>query len=208
MLAKAVFRESGPGPILLRVAPAPPVKNGIDEAGPTATLHQLAEHITAIGNYVAAACRLREVEPPGAFASHVGDILGKAMAQVREAGRAIQELRAVVGSGDADPRADPRSANQSVGGPYRVHFLNEFARANSVTRVCQRMITIRSARSPERAVEAAMKRFARVERIAHWRVHAQIIALEVVGAETALFGIFRDRPRKGARPSPSVKPSF
>ncbi len=65
---------------------------------------------------------------------------------------------------------------------YRISFINEFARNRSLFRVCQRAIVIRSARSRERAIEAAKKRFARLEGICDWRIHASIIEIEALGA--------------------------
>ena len=47
----------------------------------------------------------------------------------------------------------------------------------------QRLITIRSARSPERAVEAAKKRFARLEGIRDWKIHAALIEMEAIDLE-------------------------
>jgi hypothetical protein len=197
MSAKAASPESGPGPVSLGVAPAIPAKNGIDEAGPTATLHQLAEHITAIGSYVAAACRLHEVEPVAVFASHAGEILSKAMAQVHEAGRAIHELHAGMVARDIVSPADARSADQSRGGPYRVHFLNEFARANSVMRACQRTITILThPRARRRSREEALRPGRAHRRLAASRTDHR--ALEVAGAETYLSPL--RFARRGCRP--------
>jgi hypothetical protein len=45
------------------------------------------------------------------------------------------------------------------------------------------LITIRSARSPERAVEAAKKRFARLEGILDWKIHAGLIEMEAIDLE-------------------------
>jgi hypothetical protein len=46
---------------------------------------------------------------------------------------------------------------------YRVFFINEIPRNGKLFRCCQRSIVIRSARNRERAIEAAKKRFARLE---------------------------------------------
>jgi hypothetical protein len=48
---------------------------------------------------------------------------------------------------------------------YGVCFINEIPRNEKLFRCCQRSIIIRSARTPERAVEAAKKRFAKLEGI-------------------------------------------
>jgi hypothetical protein len=63
---------------------------------------------------------------------------------------------------------------------YRVCFLNEIPRNGQLFRCCQRAIVIRSARSPERAVEAAKRRFARLEGIRDWKVHAGQIEVEAI----------------------------
>ena len=67
---------------------------------------------------------------------------------------------------------------------YRVCFLNEFARGNTIVRPCQRTIIIRSARSRERAVAAAKERFARLEGIRDWRIHAKIIEVDIIDADS------------------------
>jgi hypothetical protein len=61
---------------------------------------------------------------------------------------------------------------------YRVCFINEIPRGGRLFRCCQRSIVIRSARSPERAVEAAKKRFVRLEGIRDWQIHAHRIEME------------------------------
>ena len=71
---------------------------------------------------------------------------------------------------------------------YRVCFINEIPRGNineiprgnKLFRCCQRSIVIRSARSPERAIEAAKKRFARIEGIPDWQIHAGLIEMEEI----------------------------
>jgi hypothetical protein len=58
---------------------------------------------------------------------------------------------------------------------YRVSFINEIPTNQKLFRCCQRVITIRSARTRERAVEATKKRFARLEGIRNWKIHAALI---------------------------------
>jgi hypothetical protein len=50
-------------------------------------------------------------------------------------------------------------------------------------------IIIRLARTPERAVEAAKKRFARLEGIRNWKIHATLIETEPINTETKPFSI-------------------
>ena len=66
---------------------------------------------------------------------------------------------------------------------YRVSFVNEIPRNEKLFRCCQRSILIRSARTRERAVEAAKKRFARLEGISNWKIHAALIEIEPVDSE-------------------------
>jgi hypothetical protein len=65
---------------------------------------------------------------------------------------------------------------------YRVCFINEIPRNQKLFRCCQRSIIIRSARSPESAIEAAKKRFARLEGIREWKFHAAL--MEPIQIET------------------------
>jgi hypothetical protein len=66
---------------------------------------------------------------------------------------------------------------------YRVCFINEIPRNEKLFRCCQRSIIVRSARTPERAVEAAKKRFARLEGIRNWKIHAALIEIEPLDTE-------------------------
>jgi len=63
---------------------------------------------------------------------------------------------------------------------YRVSFINDIPRNAKLFHCCQRSIVVRTARSRERAVEAAKKRFARLEGICNWNIHAGRIELEVI----------------------------
>jgi hypothetical protein len=66
---------------------------------------------------------------------------------------------------------------------YRVHFMNEIPRNDKLFRCCQRSIIIRSALSPERAVEVAKKQFARLEGIPDWKIHAGLVEIEAMDLE-------------------------
>src|ERR1700757_4705703 len=67
---------------------------------------------------------------------------------------------------------------------YRVCFINEIPRNEKLFHCCQRSIVIRSARTPERAVEAAKKRFARLEGIRNWKIHAALFEIEPIDIES------------------------
>ena len=135
-----------------------------------AVYHELSERLTATTNYLAAGLRLSKIEAaPTVMLRRHTEILEKAFGQVLRANEVIRRFRKLL---------DP--AKIKVGPVYRVCFLNEFARFNIVVRPCQRTIIIRSARSRERAIEAAKKRFARLEGIRDWRTHATIIEVSVI----------------------------
>jgi hypothetical protein len=126
--------------------------------------------LTAITNYLAAALRLSETQSvSGAMPLRHTEILEKALGQVSRASGEIKRFRKLL---------EPARIN--VRPVYRVCFLNEFARFNTVVRPCQRAIVIRFARSRERAIEAAKKRFARLEGIRDWRDHAKMIEVSTI----------------------------
>ena len=67
---------------------------------------------------------------------------------------------------------------------YRVSFFNELTNSRgTLDKVCQRSVEIRTARSLDRAVEAAKKRFARLENVGEWRLHARLFEVEPIPEE-------------------------
>jgi hypothetical protein len=59
---------------------------------------------------------------------------------------------------------------------YRIGFFNELTNdSGHVFHCCQRVVEIRSARSKDRAIEAAKRHFARREKIANWNLRAHFI---------------------------------
>jgi hypothetical protein len=141
-----------------------------------AVCHELSERLTAITNYLAAALRLSEIESlPAAVPLRHREILEKALRQVHQANEEMRRFRKLL---------EPTGTN--IRPVYRVCFLNEFARFNTAVRPCQRAIIIRSARSRERAIEAAKKRFARLEGIRDWRDHANIIEVSTIENDARL----------------------
>ncbi|MGH7095802.1 MAG: hypothetical protein ACREFB_20015 [Stellaceae bacterium] len=105
-------------------------------------------------------------------------------------------LRRLPGAQQPDQAAPPTC--QGRGPIYRVHFKNRFARDGRVFMACQRSVDIRLAKSRERAIEAAKKRFARLEHITHWHLHASMIEVEITESEPG--GVTRQdgaaRPRR------------
>ena len=64
---------------------------------------------------------------------------------------------------------------------YRVSFFNELTSSSGkLVKVCQRSVDIRMARSLDRAMEAAKKRFARLEHIGEWWLHARLVEIEAI----------------------------
>jgi hypothetical protein len=141
-----------------------------------ALLHQLAERLTAAGNYLTgmqhrAATEGRHKNEPSA------EILRRALAQVEQAGEIFVQLRKVLdGSSPADNRA---------GRCYRVCFLNRFARGRNTITACQRSIVIPSTASREIAIEAAKQRFAELEGIPNWQIHASFIEAGLLDEDAA-----------------------
>jgi hypothetical protein len=64
---------------------------------------------------------------------------------------------------------------------YRVCFINEIPRNEKLFRCCQRPIIIRSARTSDRGRK---KKFARLEGIRDWKIHAAPIETEPIEFET------------------------
>ncbi|MBV8935287.1 MAG: hypothetical protein JO095_05740 [Alphaproteobacteria bacterium] len=63
---------------------------------------------------------------------------------------------------------------------YRVSFINDILQGGTLFHCRQRSMMMRAARNPERAVEAAKKRFARLEGICNWNIHAGQIEFEPI----------------------------
>jgi hypothetical protein len=63
---------------------------------------------------------------------------------------------------------------------YRVCFFNNIPRNERLFKCCQRSIVVRSAASPEQAVEVAKEEFVRLEGVRDWRFHAAVIEVEMM----------------------------
>jgi hypothetical protein len=62
---------------------------------------------------------------------------------------------------------------------FRVKFLNTLLSSDGHQFKClQRMIPIRRAKSLERAIRAAQRRFEKAEHIRDWRLHAHSVEIE------------------------------
>jgi len=64
---------------------------------------------------------------------------------------------------------------------YRVKFMNDLMNSSGHSfHCCQETIEIRSAKSRERAVQAAKHRFARRQAVPDWTVRAHLIEVEEI----------------------------
>ena len=82
---------------------------------------------------------------------------------------------------------------------YRVSFFNDIPRNEKLFHCCQSSIVVRAAPGPERAVEAAKKRFARLEGICDWNIHASRIELEAIDLPVGSEGALQPAPNKRKR---------
>jgi hypothetical protein len=68
---------------------------------------------------------------------------------------------------------------------YRVSFYNELVNSQGrVFKVCQRSVEVRSARTIDRAITAAKRKFENEEGIGHWRHRARSIEVEPMPPKT------------------------
>jgi hypothetical protein len=129
-------------------------------------LLQLSERLVAARNdLLAAQCRA------GSVAHHISrtstEILDGALAQLDQAGQILTHLQKAL---DAPAPSDNREDRW-----YRVCFMNRFARGRNTITACQRSIVIPSAASREAAIEVAKQRFAELEGVPNWQLHASFI---------------------------------
>ena len=129
-------------------------------------LQQLGERLTAARNdVVAAQCR------PESVAHHISrtptELLERALAQLDRASEILLHLQKAL---DAPAPSDHREGRW-----YRVCFMNRFARGRNTITACQRSIVISSVESCAAAIEVAKQRFAKLEGIPNWQIHASFI---------------------------------
>jgi hypothetical protein len=129
----------------------------------------------------------RHSSPPPA------DILERALAQLDQAGEILFRLRKALDGFSRAERGEGRS--------HRVCFMNRFARGSNAMTACQRTIVIPSAASREAAIEAAKRRFAELEGICDWHIHASFMEVGLL-EEDAVAGCETDeQPSAVAPPS-------
>jgi hypothetical protein len=144
-----------------------------------ALCHELSERLTAAENYFSAFRRLYQTGC-GRAPSPPGEVLEKALSQLAQANQLVHQLRPMLTNG-----AGLTAPTVAQGRDYRVCFLNQFARGAKTIRACQRSIVVRSAKTREEAVEEAKKRFAELEGVPDWRLHAQMIEVGAAATEAA-----------------------
>lgn len=154
--------------------------------------HELSERLTAAQNYFSA-CRRLSRTAYGPAQPERADVLEKALSQLAEANHFVHQLRRKLNAlaSPAAPESDRieeplgralRPATNGSGG-YRVCFLNQFARGPKVITACQRSIVIPSVTTRGDAVEQAKKRFAELEGVPDWHLHATMIEVQALDAE-------------------------
>lgn len=80
---------------------------------------------------------------------------------------------------------------------YRVRFYNELVNSyGTAARVWQRTIDINQARSRDRALEAAKRRFARAERVGCWDLRARCFEVQELPESEEAAGL---SPARGGR---------
>ena len=68
---------------------------------------------------------------------------------------------------------------------YRSRFFNDLTNSSGhLFHCCQAEVEVAAAKSPERAIEAAKRRFCRREKIADWRVRGHAIEVEEIDRAT------------------------
>ncbi len=149
-----------------------------------ALCHELSERLTAAESYFGAYRRLSKTAS-GRARPRPAEILENALSQLALASRLVHQLRPILADAAKSPTLASDRIDDSPGQPlpvagngcggYRVCFLNQFARGAKTITACQRSIVIRSAKSREDAIEEAKKRFAELEGVPDWRLHATII---------------------------------
>ena len=151
---------------------------------------ELDKRLTAVNNYLVAyrnllnaPCRREPPEPE--------EVLAKARCQLAQARRVVHQLHSAAAglarvAAAAVEGRDERTGVQPLppAGPgYRVCFLNRFARGAKTMTACQRSIVVRSAKTREDAIEEAKKRFAELEGVPDWHLHATMIEVGALDDE-------------------------
>jgi len=165
-------------PAATQVTSVKPMEKRADEENRhIALLHQLGERLTAARNYLKAARRQPSTAAAHHTSPHSGEILQRALAQLDQASEILGHLQ----------KALHRSAHArgDAGRSYRVCFMNRFTYGDNTTTACQRTIVIPSAPSREAAIEAAKQRFAELEGIRDWHIHASFIEAALLEDDTA-----------------------
>lgn len=79
---------------------------------------------------------------------------------------------------------------------YRVKFFKNLLSPDGHRFKClQKAIEIRRARSMDRAVQAAERRFARLHRVPDWKLHADLLEVKIDGRKARPWRIHAERVR-------------
>jgi hypothetical protein len=86
-------------------------------------------------------------------------------------------------------------------GTYRVRFFKTVSSHGKTVNVCQRSVDIRSASSPNRAVEMAKQLFACLENVPDWLLHADYVEVDGLSAIASDELVAQDTGRRHRRGS-------
>ncbi len=167
----------------------------IGKAAPAHALalcHELSERLTATENYFSA-CRRLSGTATGRAQPRPAEVIEKALSQLAQANHLVHQLRPMLTALASPPASESRQIDASPGQPlpptgngsggYRVCFLNQFARGPKTITACQRSVMIRSAKTREDAIEQAKRRFAELEGVPDWHLHATMIEVGTLDGE-------------------------
>ena len=139
------------------------------EAGTEDDFHQLSERLTSTANYLEVLRKMIDAGASPVLPRHA-EVADKALAQLGAAVDVFHRLRRTF----AAPNDEPPNHD------YRICFMNDVNHGGKNITACQRSIVVRSAASPELAIEAAKQRFAELEGICDWHIRASTIEVKPI----------------------------
>jgi hypothetical protein len=157
-----------------------------------ALCHELSERLTTAESYFSAYRRLSKTAS-GRAHPRPAEILETGLSELALARRLVHQLQPILADAAKSTTVESDRIDDSPGQPfpptgngsggYRVSFLNQFPRGPKTITACQRAIVIRSAKTCEDAIEQAKKRFAELEGVPNWHLHATMIEVGALDGE-------------------------
>ena len=138
------------------------------ESRPVGLAHQLSERVTGCQERLGPARVTHRTSRPST------ELPDRALDRLDQAGETL-----------VHPQKALDGSSPAAGLCYRVCFMNRFARGRNTITACQRSIVVPSAESREAAIEIAKQRFAELEGIRNWQIHASFIEAELIEDDAA-----------------------